>query len=153
MNVPDGVDRKILEQLQARPTITMVELADAVGLSQTPCWRRVKQLEEAGIISRRAVLFDPRKLGFAIDVFAHIKIGQHDEDSLESFESQVRDHPEIVECFSMSGESDYVMRIIAKSIEDYERFLKKVILHLPGVSSVNSSFALKRVKLTTDLPI
>lgn len=151
--IQDAVDRRILKALQSEPTVTMAELADAVGLSQTPCWRRVKQMEETGVIQRRAVLLDARKLGFAVNVFAHVKIGQHDEDTLEAFEERVREHPEIVECFSMSGESDYVMRIIAKSIEDYERFLKKVLLHLPGVSAVNSSFALKMVKMTTDIPI
>jgi Lrp/AsnC family transcriptional regulator len=131
----------------------MAELAEEVGLSQTPCWRRLKALEGEGFIARRAVLLDARKLGFAVDVFAQVKIGRHDEATLDAFEEAVRQHPEIVECFSMTGESDYVMRIVARSIEDYERFLKKVLLHLPGVAAVNSSFALKPVKVTTDLPI
>jgi len=149
----DHFDRKILATLQVQPSITMSELADTVGLSQTPCWRRMKQMENAGAIAGRAVLLDPQLLGYPINVFAHLRIGKHDEDALEAFEADVRSHPEIVECFSMSGESDYMMRILARSIEDYERFLKKVLLHLPGVSSVNSSFALKTVKLTTDIPV
>ena len=149
----DDTDRKILRLMQARPDITMSDLAAEVGLSQTPCWRRVKQLEASGVIARRAVLLDARKLGFSVDVFAHLRIGRHDEESLEAFEESVRGHAEIVECFSMSGDSDYLMRIVARSIEDYERFLKKVLLHLPGVTSVNSSFALKPVKVTTDLPV
>lgn len=155
MNQPaiDEFDRKILRILQQVPAITMAELAEAVGLSQTPCWRRMKLLEAAGLIARRAVILDPKKLGFSVDVFAHVRIGRHDEDSLDAFEAQVREHPAIVECFSMSGESDYLMRILARSIEDYEHFLKKVLLHLPGVASVNSSFALKSVKLTTEVPI
>ena len=131
----------------------MAELAEEVGLSQTPCWRRLKQLEADGFIARRAVLLDARKLGFAVDVFAQVRIGNHDEASLDAFEDKVREHPEIVECFSMSGDSDYIMRILSRSIEDYERFLKKVLLHLPGVRSVNSSFALKPVKITTDIPV
>jgi Lrp/AsnC family transcriptional regulator len=150
---PDSFDRKILAMLQTDPAITMADLAAAVGLSQTPCWRRIKQLESAGVIARRAVLLDPRRLGYPVNVFAHIRIGKHDEGTLEAFEEQVRSYPEIVECFSMTGESDYVMRILARSIEDYERFLKKRLLHLPGVTSVNSSFALKAVKLTTDIPV
>ena len=105
------------------------------------------------MIARRAVLLDGRKLGFGVDVFAHIRISRHHEETLNAFEDAVRDHPEIVECFSMSGDADYIMRIVARSIEHYEHFLKKVLLHLPGVSSVNSSFALKPIKLTTDLPI
>ena len=153
MAFPDGFDLKILRVIQARPSVTMAELAEEVGLSQTPCWRRLKQLEADGFIVRRAVLLDARKLGFAVDVFAQVRIGLHDEASLEAFEEKVREHPEIVECFSMSGESDYIMRILARSIEDYERFLKKVLLHLPGVHAVNSSFALKPVKITTEIPV
>lgn len=149
----DDTDLKILRLLQAKPATTMTELADQVGLSQTPCWRRVKQLEASGVIARRALLLDAHKLGFSVDVFAHLRIGHHDEDNLEAFEEAVREHPEILECFSMSGESDYLMRIVVRSIEHYERFLKKVLLHLPGVASVNSSFALKQVKITTDLPV
>lgn len=131
----------------------MAELAEVVGLSQTPCWRRLKRLESSGVIARRAVLLDPRQLGYAMDVFAHVRIGKHDEATLEAFEAEVRSYPEIVECFSMTGESDYVMRVLARSIEDYERFLKKRLLHLPGVAAVNSGFALKAIKLTTDVPI
>lgn len=149
----DESDLKILRAVQARPAITMADLANAVGLSQTPCWRRLKHLEASGVIARRAVLLDARKVGFSVDIFAHIRIERHDEAKLEAFEDAVRSHPEIVECFSMSGESDYVMRLVARSIEDYERFLKKVLLHLPGVASINSSFALKPIKVTTDLPI
>jgi len=149
----DDTDLKILRLLQAKPATTMTELADQVGLSQTPCWRRVKQLEASGVIVRRAILLDAHKLGFSVDVFAQLRIGRHDEDNLEAFEEAVREHPEILECFSMSGESDYLMRIVVRSIEHYERFLKKVLLHLPGVASVNSSFALKQVKVTTDVPV
>lgn len=149
----DGFDRKILATLQSRPSITMAELAEAVGLSQTPCWRRMKQLESSGVIAGRALLLDPQLLGFPINVFAHLRIGRHDEDALEAFEAEVRIHPEILECFSMSGDSDYMMRILARGIDDYERFLKKVLLHLPGVTSVNSSFALKTIKLTTVVPV
>jgi Lrp/AsnC family transcriptional regulator len=153
MHFLNEFDRRILRAMQADPAMTISQLAEQVGLSQTPCWRRLKQLEQAGVIARRAVILDARKLGFAVDVFAHIRIGKHDEADLDALEEQVRNHPEIVECFSMSGDSDYVLRIVARSIEDYERFLKKVLLHLPGVASVNSSFALKTVKLTTDLPV
>lgn len=149
----DDTDLKILRLLQAKPATTMTELGDQVGLSQTPCWRRVKQLEASGVIVRRALLLDAHKLGFSVDVFAHLRIGRHDEDNLEAFEEAVREHPEILECFSMSGESDYLMRIVVRSIEHYERFLKKVLLHLPGVASVNSSFALKQVKVTTNVPV
>ena len=128
----DTTDLKILRFLQDRPEASVSYLAEKIGLSQTPCWRRIKKLEDDGVISGRAVILDPKSLGIVIDVVAH---------------------PEIVECFSMSGESDYMLRVMARSIEDYENFLKKTLVHLPGVTGVNSSFVLKRVKLTTDLPI
>jgi len=149
----DDFDRKILRTLQTEPDVTMAGLAERVGLSQTPCWRRVKALEESGIIAGRAVLLDPRKVGFPVTVFAHVRLSRHDEDTLIVLEEAVRDHPQVVECFSMSGEADYLLRIVAHNIEDYEHFLKKILLHLPGVAAVNSSFALKCVKMTTDLPV
>lgn len=149
----DAFDRKILATLQTDPVITIGALAERVGLSQTPCWRRLKALEQQGYIARRAVILDAHKLGFTVDVFAHVRLGRHDEETLDRFEEEVRRHPQVLECFSMSGESDYLMRIVGRSIEEYEQFLKKVLLHLPGVASVNSSFSLKTVKVTTDLPI
>jgi len=149
----DSFDRKILAAMQADPALTVGALAERVGLSQTPCWRRLKALEQEGYIARRAVVLDAHKLGFTVDVFAHVRLARHDEETLNAFEEQVRGHPQVVECFSMTGESDYLMRIVGRTIEDYEQFLKKVLLHLPGVAAVNSSFSLKTVKMTTDLPI
>lgn len=147
------MDHKILRVMQGQPDMPMTELAEKVGLSHTPCWRRIKKMEAEGVIVRRALILDPKQVGFGVNVFAHLHFARQDEDTLEAFELQVGHHPQIVECFSMSGESDYVLRIVAQSIEDYEQFLKKVVLHLPGVSTVNSSFSLKTVKLTTDLPV
>lgn len=149
----DATDRKILRALQADGNLSVADLASEVGLSQTPTWRRLKRMEAEGIVRGRAVLLDAARLGFTVNVFASLRIKEHHEATLEAFEAAVRGHPEIVECFSMSGPSDYVIRVIARNIEDYERFLKKVLLHLPGVASVNSSFALKSVKMTTDVPI
>ena len=149
----DEIDRKILNRMQEDPDASIAALAEAVGLSQTPCWRRLKRMESEGVILGRALLLDGRKIGLGVDVFANIRLKMHDEDTLDALEKAVMSHPQIVECFSMSGESDYLMRVVAGSIDDYERFLKKVLLHLPGVASVNSSFALQRVKLTTALPV
>lgn len=149
----DDTDRRILVCLQDQPDLTMVDLADRVGLSHTPCWRRLKRMEEIGIVRGRAILLDADMLGYSISIFAHVKIKSHDEASLNAFEAAVRYHPQIVECFSMSGDSDYLLRVLAGSVADYEYFLKKVLLHLPGVGSVNSSFALNQVKLTTDVPL
>ncbi|ROT97582.1 Lrp/AsnC family transcriptional regulator [Altererythrobacter sp. FM1] len=149
----DETDRRILRAAQAHPDLAIAELAEKAGLSHTPCWRRLKKLEETGIISGRAVLLDPKRLGLVINVFANLQLKQHDEETLDALEQAIHIHPEIIEGFSMSGSSDYVLRVVAKSVEDYERFLKKVLLHLPGVSSINSSFALKTIKMTTVLPV
>jgi Lrp/AsnC family transcriptional regulator len=149
----DETDLKILRILQADSTISMVDLALKVGLSHTPCWRRVKQLEESGAIRGRAVLLDPAIMGLSVNVLANIKLKAHDEETLEAFEQAALARPEIVECFVTSGDSDYAVRIVVRSIDDYEHLLKKVLLHFPGVASVNSHFALKCVKNTTRLPI
>ncbi len=149
----DDFDRKILRVLQAEPALSIQNLSERVGLSHTPCWRRLKKLEADGVIKGRAVILDPEALNLSITVFAHIKLKQHDEETLEVFERSARARPEIVECFSMSGDSDFLLRIVTGSVSDYEQFLKRKLLHLPGVASVNSSFALKCVKNTTMLPI
>lgn len=149
----DETDRRILRALQAEPDLAIAQLSERVGLSQTPCWRRLKRLREAGVIRRLALILDPRQLGLPISVLAHLKLDRHDEETLEGFEAAVLGHPQIVECVSVSGESDYAMRVVAASVDDYERFLKKVLLHLPGVASINSSFMMNVVKRTTDLPV
>ncbi len=149
----DDTDLKILRILQDDSAISMVDLALKVGLSHTPCWRRVKLLEESGAIRGRAVLLDPAIMGLTVNVLANIKLKAHDEETLEAFERCALERPEIVECFVTGGEYDYAVRIVVSSIEDYERLLKKVLLHFPGVGSVNSHFALKCVKNTIKLPI
>lgn len=149
----DEFDRKILRTLQENADYSMAELGDKVGLSHTPCWRRIKKLEADGIIKQKVTLLDPKQLGLSVTVYAYLIIKSHDEDSLEAFEKAVQDVPEIVECYSTSGEKDYVLRIVVDSVEHYEQLLKKTIVHLPNVASVNSTFALKQVKYTTALPL
>jgi Lrp/AsnC family transcriptional regulator len=149
----DDTDRKLLRTLQAESTLSVQKLAERINLSHTPCWRRLKRLESIGVIRGRALILDAAALNLPITVFAEIKLKQHDEDTLEKLEHAVERCREIVECFSMSGDRDYIFRIVIESVEHYERFLKKVVLHLPGLASVNSSFALKCIKLTTCLPI
>lgn len=151
--IMDDMDWKILRTLQAEPELSINTLADKVGLSHTPCWRRLKKLEDDGVIAGRALLLDQAKVGLGVDVFANVRIGSHDEDTLEAFADAVESHPHIVECFLTGGESDYLLRIVAGSIEEYERFLKKVLVHMPGVASVNSSFAMRRIKWTSRMPI
>ena len=149
----DDVDRKILRTLQAEPRLSMQALAERVGLSHTPCWRRLRKLEEAGIVDTRALVLDQDADGLPITVFAHLKLRQHDEATLEALERAMVDCAKIIECFSIAGSSDYICRIVVESIAAYETLLKKTLVHLPGVSEVNSQIALKRVKLTARLPI
>jgi Lrp/AsnC family transcriptional regulator len=149
----DETDRRILRALQNHPDMSIADLAAQVGMSHTPLWRRLKRLESEGVILGRSALLDPAKLDLSITVFANIRLKQHDEKTLEDIERVARSLDNVVECFSMSGDSDYIFRIVVSSIEEYESFLKKTLLHLPGVASVNSHFALKCIKLSTKLPI
>lgn len=149
----DEQDRRILRALQDDPTLSVANLAEKTNMSHTPCWRRLKRLETSGVIEGKALILNRSALGFSIDAFANVRIKQHDEKTLEAFESSILRYAQIVQCFSMSGDSDYILRIVVGSIDEYERFLKTSLLHLPGVVSINSSFALKAVKLTTKLPV
>ncbi|GLJ00243.1 Lrp/AsnC family transcriptional regulator [Sphingobium sp. BS19] len=149
----DRIDRNILAAMQDQPDLSTGEIAERVGLSNTPCWRRIKKLEADGVIAGKVILLNAKALGLAVNVFAEIRLRQHDEETLLALEAAVARQPEIVECFSVSGESDYMARIVTQSIATYETFLKKVLLHLPGVAAVNSRFALGCVKMTTALPI
>lgn len=149
----DDFDRKILRVLQESADYSMAELGDKVGLSHTPCWRRVKRLEAEGIIRGRVTLLNPQKLNLAVTVHCHVTLQKHDEDSLNSFESEVQNVQEIVECYLTSGDKDYVLRVVVDSVEHYEQLLKRTLIHLPNVASVNSTFTLKQVKYTTELPL
>ena len=139
--------------MQDHPDSSVADVAELVGLSHTPCWRRMKRLQDTGVVQGRFVLLNPRALGLTVNVFAAVTLKQHDEETLTALEAVVRTHDEIVECFSVGGSSDYLMRIVVESVEAYETFLKKVLLHLPGMGAVNSNFALGCVKLTNKLPL
>jgi len=147
----DKIDLKILNAMQCHPEFNANELAEFVGLSPTPVWRRVKQLKLDGYIERKAIILNPKSFGLTVNVFAELRLKQHDEQTLEALEEAVCARPEIMECFSVSGDADYILRILTVSIEAYETFLKKCLLHLPGVASINSRFALGSVKTTTIL--
>ncbi len=149
----DEADLRILRVLQKEPTLTVAELGERVGLSHTPCWRRVKQMEESGVIQGRAVVLDPEALGFEVSVFCLVRLKQHDEETLNAFEDAARLLPEILQCYSLAGEHDYVLRVLVRSVRDYEQVVKVSLLHLPHVSHVQSNFALREVKNTSALPI
>lgn len=149
----DDFDLKILRIMQSDAEISMQDLGDKIGLSHTPCWRRVKRLVELGIIKEKVTLLDPEQVNLAVTVYAYLSIKNHDEETLNAFESAVQDVPEIVECYSTTGDKDYVLRVVASSVAHYEKILKSKIVHLPHMESVSSTFALKQVKYTTELPI
>lgn len=149
----DVVDRKILKAHQHWPDLPMTELAEKVGLSHTACWKRLKRLEKEGFIERRVVILNQKALGLNVTVMAHVKLDRNVTETLDAFEKAVHEYPAILSCYSMSGESDYILFIVARSIEDYEIFLKEKLAKLPHVASLNSSFALKCVKNSTSLPV
>lgn len=147
------VDKKILDAIQRDSSITNSELADLVGLSAAPCWRRIKRLEERGIISRRVGLLDTKALGLNIIAFANVKLSHIQEDALEEFEAEVAKFDEVTECYTISGSMDFLIRIVTENMQSYERFLRKKLLKLPMVSEVNSHFAVTQVKYTTAVPL
>ncbi|MFC6439558.1 Lrp/AsnC family transcriptional regulator [Bowmanella sp. JS7-9] len=149
----DKFDKQILRTLQQDATVSMAELSNHVGLSHTPCWRRVKRLEKDGFIQRKVTLLNNKKLNLGVSVFIYVSLKNHDETSLNRFEAAVQDIDEIVECHTTSGDRDYLLKVVVESIEEYELLLKSKLTHLPSVDHISSTFALKQVKYTTELPI
>lgn len=147
------IDKKILNAIQHDASITNAELAELVGLSAAPCWRRIKNLEERGIISKRVGLLDPKTLGLNITAFANVKLSHVQENALEEFEKEVVKFAEVTECYIISGSMDFLLRIVTENMQSYERFLRKKLLRLPMVSEVNSHFAVTQVKYTTAVPL
>lgn len=148
----DNIDRRLMAILQDDATTPIAELAERVGLSQTPCWKRVKRLQDAGVITKRVALLDRDALGLGLTVFVAIRTNRHDEEWLEAFATGARGLPEVVELYRMSGEVDYLMKVIVKDIAAYDRFYKRLISTAP-LSDVSSSFAMEQIKFTTALPV
>ncbi len=149
----DKIDLKILETLQADARISNVDLAEAVGLSPSPCLRRVRRLEEENIISRYVTLLEPASVGLTVNVFVQVSLERQIGDYLERFEAAIRQWPEVMEGYLMSGDADYHLRVVVSDLAAYERFLQERLTRVPGVSSIKSSFALKRVNYRTELPL
>ena len=147
-----ATDHRLLEALQEDVSLSQIDLAERSGLSRTSVWRRVRELEEAGVIEGRVALLNPRALGLQIHVLLSVSMVEHSDKVRQSFETHVERLPEIMECFSVSGERDYVLQIISRDMESYNEFLNTKILHHSSVRSASSSFALRRVKYTTALP-
>ena len=151
--VLDEIDRRILTALQENARISNVDLADTVGVSPSPCWRRVRDLEQNGVIARYVTLVDPGAIGLPVSVFIQVSLEKQVEPTLEAFENAVLARPEVMECYLMTGDADYLLRVVVADLAAYERFLIDHLTRVPGVASIKSSFALKQVKYRTALPL
>lgn len=149
----DLIDRKILSLLQQDATLSHAELADRVGASAASCWRRIKALEAAGYLTGTVRLVDARKIGLDVNVLCNVRMRSHAKDARDAFEEFVRGRPEIIECFSMSGDWDYLLRVVAADVGAYNEFLMRVLLGHSSVAGASSHFALQLTKYTTALPI
>ncbi len=150
----DRLDRRILEHLQRDGGLTNQQLAERVGLSASPCSRRVRALEEAGVIRRRVTLLDHRKLGLALTVIVLIGMDRHTPERFATFESMVAEYPEVQECYLITGqEADYQIKVVVPDMDTYQEFLLNRLTRIPGVSGVHSSFVLRRVIDNTELPL
>jgi len=146
------IDRKILSCLQDDASLAVSEIAERVGLSTTPCWRRIQNLEKAGVIRRRVALLDPARLNVGVTVFVRVKTSQHSYDWLEAFAKGIAEIDEVVEFYRMSGDIDYLLRIVVPDIAAYDAVYKRLI-SLADLADVSSSFAMEQIKYTTALPL
>lgn len=149
----DEIDLRILDQLQADAKVSNVELARRVNLSPSPCLARVKALERAGVIQRYVTLLSPHAVGLGVSVFIHVSLETQVRSSLEAFEAAVRDKPEVMECYVMTGDEDYLLRVAVSDLVALERLLLDELSRIPGISRIKTSFALKQVKYETALPL
>ncbi len=149
----DDIERRILEHLMGNAIISNVDLSDRVGISASPCWRRVRELETSGVISNYVTLIDAASVGLTVSVFVNVSLEKQVERQLEVFQNAIRDRPEVMECYLMTGEADFLLRVVVPDLMAYERFLMDHLTRVPGIASIKSSFALKQVKYRTALPL
>lgn len=149
----DALDRRILAELQSDGSLSNPDLAQRVGSTAPSCWRRVKLLEDMGVLKQTVRLADQDLLGQGVNVLCHVRMQSHTTDSVEAFEAFVRSEPCIMECYSMSGDWDYLIRIVAEDVGGYEVFLMRTLLKHPSVGGASSQFALRIVKYQTALPV
>jgi Lrp/AsnC family transcriptional regulator, cysteine-sensing transcriptional activator len=148
----DAIDRKILAVVQEDASLSVAEIGSRVGLSSTPCWKRIQRLEAEGVITKRVALVDPAKIGLGITVFVSIETGDHSQDWLTRFAELVGAMPEVMEFYRMAGDVDYMLRVVVPDIAGYDTFYKKLIGTVP-LKNVTSRFAMEKIKSTTTLPI
>ncbi len=149
----DKYDRHILRILQQDGRISNQQLADAVGLSTAACWRRVKALEERGVVNKYTALVDPQSLDYGLCVFLLVTLIRHSKDSSQEFEEAVKSCPEVLQCYAVTGNADFVLRVVIPDMATYDQFLTEKIFCLPGVSQVKSNFMLREVKYDTAIPV
>jgi Lrp/AsnC family transcriptional regulator len=148
----DAIDRKILAVLQDNASLSVAEIGSRVGLSSTPCWKRIQRLEADGVIQKRVVLVDQDRIGLGISVFVSIETGDHSQDWLDRFAKEVGAMPEVMEFYRMAGDVDYMLRVVVADIAGYDAFYKRLITSVP-LKNVTSRFAMEKIKSTTALPI
>ena len=149
----DELDHKILASLQINGRMSLADLSAKVGLSHSPCLRRVRNLERTGVITRYVAVLDQRRVGLPVSVFVSIKLEKQKQESLDRFAKAVERWPEVLECYLMTGSRDYWLRVVVPDLEAYERFVKQKLTRLDGIASIESSFALEQIKYTNVLPI
>jgi len=146
-------DKIILKMLQADLLISQADLAEHAGMSRSSCWRRVKEFEDGGVISARVALLDPKKLGFQITVMLSVSMKEHTDENRLGFEQHVENLPQVMECYSVSGDWDYILQVVAKDMDEYNDFLNEKILQHKATRTASSSFTLRCVKYSTSLPV
>jgi DNA-binding Lrp family transcriptional regulator len=149
----DATDLRLLQVLQENGRLTNVELAERIGLSPSPCWRRLQRLEESGLIKGYRAVLDRRGVGLGIMAFVNVVIESHSEAEAKAFETAIQKLPEVVACHSVSGQADFVLQVVAEDMDSYADFAMNVIRRLPGIKAMHTSFALKEVKASTSLPL
>ncbi len=149
----DGIDAKILHEIQNDAALSVADIADRVGLSSSPCWRRIKRMEEQGIIKQRVTRLSRKKLGLDFEVFVSVKLALPNKENMEKFERAVKYLPEVVQCAVVTGAVDYMLRIVTKDMHTYDSFLREKLLSISLVSDVQSRIALRQTKDTTSLPL
>lgn len=153
MKEPGNFQRKLLQLVQADGGLSLAELAERAGMSQSSTWRKIQEMEAEGVIRKRVTLLDPAKLDLKLCVIAHVTLEDHHEEAVASFAAVVAERPEIMECYALSGTSDYMLKIRASDVESYEAFMTRHLMRNPHVRTVVSSFVLRELKFSTELPI
>ena len=149
----DKFDLAILSEIQRQGRISNRELAEQVGLSPAPCWRRLRALEQQGYINQYVALLDTQRVGLSIVAFAHISLDNHHASSVNQFNQIIQERPEVLECYMTSGDYDYMLKVVASDMAAYEKFLSDILAESPAIRNVNTSFALRSKKMTTALPL